>query len=216
MGQGNSWCHSQLLFRCIYPTPLLQTMQESKCMSLPFWEGTRLEAVQGIINSLSRIMEGCQGHLCSLAMTFIAFKKAFDSINREPMHAVLHHYRIPYPVFKAIGFFGFFFLPQLTRMWAHNYYGWQFSCTTSTSVSLDVWSEDLAIFLFIILVDFHAQGCHGCRLQSGTHTLCSRQKPAVYLTDLDFVDIALLKILHAQICSGPAYPLRKTCTPIEH
>ena len=55
------------------------------------------------IHILRRIMEGFQDYQLPLTVTFIDFKKAFDSINREVMFAVLRHYGIPEPLVNAIG-----------------------------------------------------------------------------------------------------------------
>ena len=48
-------------------------------------------------------MEGFQDYQLPLTVTFIDFKKAFDSINKKVMFAVLRHYGIPEPLVNAIG-----------------------------------------------------------------------------------------------------------------
>ena len=48
-------------------------------------------------------MEGFQDYQLLLTVTFIDFKKAFDSINRKVMFAVLRHYGIPEPLVNTIG-----------------------------------------------------------------------------------------------------------------
>lgn len=57
-------------------------------MAVTLWEATSLQAVRRIINFLGRIMEGCQSLQYSPVMTFTVFKKPFNSINKESMHAV--------------------------------------------------------------------------------------------------------------------------------
>ena len=54
------------------------------------------------IHILRRIMEGFQEYQLPLTVTFVDFKKAFDSINRTVMFPVLRHYGIPNPIVNAI------------------------------------------------------------------------------------------------------------------
>ena len=54
------------------------------------------------IHILRRIMEGFSDYQLPLVVTFIDFKKAFDSINRKVMFSVLRHYGIPEAVVNAI------------------------------------------------------------------------------------------------------------------
>ncbi|XP_033127478.1 uncharacterized protein LOC117125175, partial [Anneissia japonica] len=51
---------------------------------------------------LRRIMESFKEYQLPLIVTFVDFKKAFHSINRTVMFAVLRHYGIPETVVKAI------------------------------------------------------------------------------------------------------------------
>ena len=55
------------------------------------------------IHILRRIMEAFGSYQLPFTITFIDFKKAFDSINRSVMFAVLRHYGIPEVIVKAIG-----------------------------------------------------------------------------------------------------------------
>ena len=48
-------------------------------------------------------MEGFQDYQLPLTVTFIDFKKVFDSINRKVMFAVLRDYEIPEPLINAMG-----------------------------------------------------------------------------------------------------------------
>ena len=54
------------------------------------------------IHILRRVLEGFRDYQVPLVVTFIDFKKAFDSINRKVMFAVLRHYGIPEAVVNAI------------------------------------------------------------------------------------------------------------------
>ena len=54
------------------------------------------------IHILRRIMDGAFSNDIPLFITFIDFKKAFDSIDRDMMFAILLHYGIPPEIVKAI------------------------------------------------------------------------------------------------------------------
>ena len=54
------------------------------------------------IHILKGIMEGFQDYQLPLTVTFIDFKKAFDSIDRKVMFAVLRHYGIPEAVVNVV------------------------------------------------------------------------------------------------------------------
>ena len=54
------------------------------------------------IHILRRIFEGFQDYQLPLIVTFIDFKKTFDSIDRKVMFAVLRHYGIPEDVVNAV------------------------------------------------------------------------------------------------------------------
>ena len=54
------------------------------------------------IHILRRIMEGYQNYQLPLTITFIDFKKAFESIDREVRFAVLRHYGTPVAVVNTI------------------------------------------------------------------------------------------------------------------
>ena len=54
------------------------------------------------IHILRRIIEGFREHQLPLIVTFLDFKKAFDSINSSVMFSVLRHYGIPETLVNAI------------------------------------------------------------------------------------------------------------------
>ena len=54
------------------------------------------------IHILRRIMEGFQDYQLPHTVTFIDFKKAFDSINKKVMFTDLQHYGIPEAVVSAV------------------------------------------------------------------------------------------------------------------
>ena len=54
------------------------------------------------IHILRRIIEGAEYEKIPLYITFIDFKKAFDSIDRNMMFAILRHYGIPAKIVGAM------------------------------------------------------------------------------------------------------------------
>ena len=139
------------------------------------------------IHILRRIMEGFQDYQLPLTVTFIDFKKAFDSIDRKVMFAVLRHYGIPEVVVNAIS--ALYNSSKSAVMVDGN-------ISDTFEVSTGVLQGDvLAPFLFIVLVDFLLKTATS-DVDSGveTHPRRSRRYPAKVLNDLDFADdIALLE-----------------------
>ena len=144
------------------------------------------------IHILRRIMEGFQDYQLPLTVTFIDFKKAFDSIDRRVMFAVLRHYGIPEAVVNAIS--TLYKNSESAVMVDGN-------ISAPFEVSTGVLQGDvLAPFLFIIMVDFLLKKATSDN-DSGivTHPRRSRRFPAKVLNDLDFADdIALLESTMSQ------------------
>ena len=146
-------------------------------------------------------MEGFQDYQLPLTVTFIDFKKAFDSINRKVMFAVSRHYGIPEPLVNAIG--ALYINSKSAVMVDGN-------ISEPFEVSPGVLQGDvLAPFLFIILVDYLLKKTTS-DLDSGavTHPRRSRRYLVEVLNDLDFADdIALLESTipraKAQLTSRP-------------
>ena len=93
-------------------------------------------------------MEGFQDH--QLPLTFIDFKKVFDSINRKVIFVVLRHYGIPEPLVHVIG--ALYNNSKSAVVLAVMVDG---NISDLFEVSTGVLQGDvLAPFLFIILVDY--------------------------------------------------------------
>ena len=131
-------------------------------------------------------MEGFKEYQLPLTVTFVDFKKAFDSINRTTMFSVLRHYGIPETTVNAI---------QVLYSNSSSAVIVDGSISNPFDVTTGVLQGDVsAPFLFIILVDYLWGKASGP--DSGVVT-CPRQPrryPAKMLNDLDFADdIALLE-----------------------
>ena len=138
------------------------------------------------IHILRRVLEGFRDEL-PLVVTFIGFKKAFDSINRKVMFAVLQHYGIPEAVVNAISVL---YKNSKSAVMVDGGLSDPFDVTTGV-----LQGDVLAPFLFVVLVDYLLKKATS-QLDSGvvTHPRRSRRHPAKSLNDLDFADdIALLE-----------------------
>ena len=139
------------------------------------------------IHILRRIIEAFRNYQLPLTITFIDFKKAFDSIKRSVMFAILRHYGIPEVIVNAIRVL--YDNSKSAVMVDGN-------ITDSFQVTTGVLQGDvLAPFLFIILIDYLMKKATD-DTTSGviTHPRQPRRHPAVALNDLDFADdIALLE-----------------------
>ena len=118
-------------------------------------------------------------------LTFIDFKKAFDSIHRGKMLQILKAYGVPPRLLKAIGSmykdtFAKVLTPDGERAW--------FKLLAGV-----LQGDTLAPFLFIIVLDYALRkAISGREVELGL-TIKPRSHPAEVETDLDFADdIALL------------------------
>ena len=138
------------------------------------------------IHILRRIMEGFQEYQLPLTVTFVDFKKAFDSINRSMMFSVLRNYGIPQALVNAIEVL---YTNSSSAVMVDGGISKTFDVTTGV-----LQGDVLAPFIFIILVDYLLEKASGPDSGVVTHPRQSRRFPAKHLSDLDFADdIALLE-----------------------
>ena len=98
------------------------------------------------IHILRRIMDGAYSNDIPLFITFIDFKKAFDSIDRDMMFAILLHYGIPPIIVKAIRVL---YDNSSSRVFINGQVSEPFDITTGV-----LQGDVLAPFLFIIVIDY--------------------------------------------------------------
>ena len=144
--------------------------------------------------ALRRLIEGCQTKQVNLVVTFIDFKKAFDSIRWAALDNILSAYGIP---------------PKLRKAVMALYYGAKVVVTTTDGaadpfdLSAGVLQGDtLAPYLFVLVVDYVLRcaipdDTHGFIISPRVGTRSRTHSPAVAVSDLDFADdIALLSHNH--------------------
>lgn len=91
-------------------------------------------------------MDGAYAQDIPLYITFIDFKKAFDSIDREMMFAILRHYGIPAKIVDAIRVL---YDDSKSQVYL------QGQCSEPFKITTGVLQGDvLAPFLFIIVIDY--------------------------------------------------------------
>ena len=122
-----------------------------------------------------------------LTITFIDFKKAFDSINRNFMFSVLRRYGIPEVIVNAINVL---YNNSKSAVMVDGNISDPFQVTTGV-----LQGDVLAPLLFIILIDYlMTKATEDTDSGVVTHPRQSRRHPAKILNDLDFADdIALLE-----------------------
>ena len=134
------------------------------------------------ILALRRIIEEMKNGNKDLTIVFVDFKKAFDSINREVMFAILSLYGFPDKIIKAIKAL---YTNTKAKVITPDGETEQFDIVAGV-----LQGDTLAPLLFITVLDYvlrislDANNTKGLLLKPRT----SRRHPAVHLTDLDFAD----------------------------
>ena len=140
------------------------------------------------ILTLRRIIEGVKANNIEAVMTFIDFKKAFDSIHRGKMMRILKAYGIPPNLLQAIEMM---YTNTKAKVVSPDGETEMFDITTGV-----LQGDTLAPFLFIIVLDYAKSKAMAGKEEELGFTITprrSRRHPKVVLADLDFADdIALL------------------------
>ena len=154
---------------------------------------------------LRRIIEAFGSYQIPLTITFIDFKKAFDSINRNVMFSVLRHYGIPEVIVNAISVL---YNNSKSAVMVDGNISDPFQVTTGV-----LQGDVLAPFLFIILIDFlMTKATEDTDSGVFTHPRQSRRHPGKMLNDLDFADD--ITLLESSIPSAQAQ-LNRTAAAAE-
>ena len=134
------------------------------------------------IHALRRILEAADDQQLELIVTFVDFKKAFDSINRSVMFAILRFYGIPAQVVDAIASM---YTGSKGAVFVGGKLSEPFDITTGV-----LQGDVLAPFLFVIVMDYvltKSERDFGFIHQPRIGSL-SRGTPALKICDLDFAD----------------------------
>ena len=135
------------------------------------------------ILALRRIIEGVKANNLKAVLTFIDFKKAFDSIHRGKMMRILKAYGIPPKLLRAIESM---YTNTKAKVTSPDGETEMFDITAGV-----LQGDTLAPFLFIIVLDYALRKAISGREEELGFTLTprkSRRHPKVVLTDLDFAD----------------------------
>ena len=151
----------------------------------------------GQIVALRRLLEGAQGNNLSCIMTFIDFRKAFDTIHRGKLIEILRAYGVPDKIVEAIE-------ATYSETWAK--IRTADGETEAFQILAGVLQGDtLAPFLFIVALDYALRSAIDGREEELGFTLkkrASRRVAAKMVTDFDFADdISLLSDTVEQACT---------------
>ena len=140
------------------------------------------------ILALRRIIEGVKANNLPAIITFIDFKKAFDSIHRGKMLRILKAYGIPPNLLRAIGTM---YTNTRAKVISPDGETELFDITAGV-----LQGDTLAPFLFVIVLDYALRKAMAGKEEELGFTITqrkSRRHPKEVLADLDFADdIALL------------------------
>ena len=138
------------------------------------------------IHVLRRILEGSKQKNIPVLATFIDFKKAFDSINRNTLFKILRHYGVPESITNAIKVL---YTATKSSVLIDGELTEYFDVLTGV-----LQGDVLAPFLFIIVVDWVLRNSNMDHLGFVTKPRRSRRQPEERLGDLEFADdISLLE-----------------------
>jgi exonuclease III len=148
------------------------------------------------IHILRRIMDGAHSQNIPLFITFVDFKKAFDSIDRPMMFAILRHYGIPEKIVSAIRVM---YAESKCQVYLQGEVSEPFKVTTGV-----LQGDVLAPFLFIIVIDYITRESAGDfgylthkgndQDKSGRQLRSTTRQPDYKVNDLNFADdVSLLE-----------------------
>ncbi|XP_066923743.1 uncharacterized protein [Clytia hemisphaerica] len=153
--------------------------------------------------ALRRIVEELKNHKKEAVISFIDFRKAFDSINRDRMFQILQAYCIPETVVNAIKV-----IYRDTSATVTTPEGQTDPFVICTGV---LQGDPLAPFLFIIVLDYALQSSitsdHGLTLKRRR----SRRHPPERLPDLDYADDIALLENHIQTAQSLLRAVEEAC-----
>lgn len=137
------------------------------------------------IHILRRLIEGANLRQLPLIITFIDFKKAFDSICRQSMFAILRHYGVPKETVEAVKAL---YNNTTSQVFVNGSVSEPFRITTGVQQG-----DVLAPTLFIIVMDYVMKNAEN-NFGFTTHPRQCSRSDIKRLNDLDFADdIALLE-----------------------